>query len=123
MGGGTRFMAIRFTILICIAAAAAPLHAQTPVADPPLTLTLEDALSRARKVAQQYQSAVIAAEIAHEDRVQAKAALLPTVNGFNQYIYTQGNGTPSGVFVANDGVHIYNDQAVVHGDVLSPGKR
>jgi outer membrane protein TolC len=88
-----------------------------------LTLTLDDALARARKVAQQYQTAAIAAELAHEDRVQAKAALLPTVNWFNQYIYTQGNSTPSGVFVANDGVHIYNNQAVVHGDILAPGKR
>jgi outer membrane protein TolC len=86
-------------------------------------LTLDDALARARKVAQQYRSAAIAAELAHEDRVQAKAALLPTVNWFNQYIYTQGNGTPSGLFVANDGVHIYNNQAVVHGDIIAPGKR
>jgi outer membrane protein TolC len=88
-----------------------------------LTLSLDDALARARKVAQQYQSAVITAELAHEDRVQAKAALLPTVNWFNQYIYTQGNGTPPGVFVANDGVHVYNNQAVVHEDIFAPGKR
>jgi len=88
-----------------------------------LTLTLEDALARARKVAEQYQTAVIAAGLAHEDRVQAKAALLPTASWFNQYIYTQGNGTPSGIFVANDGVHVYNNQALVHGDIFAPGKR
>lgn len=88
-----------------------------------LTLTLDDALARARQVAQQYQSAVTTADLAHEDRVQARDALLPTVNWFNQYIYTQGNGTPSGVFVANDGVHIYNNQALVHGDIFAPGKR
>src|SRR5579862_6163666 len=88
-----------------------------------ITLTLQDALERARKVAQQYQSAVITAELAHEDRVQARAALLPTVNWFNQYIYTQANGTPSGVFVANDGVHVYTNQAIVHGEIFSPGKR
>jgi len=89
----------------------------------PLTLTLDEALARARKIALQYQSATISAELAHEDRVQAKAALLPTVTWFNQYIYTQGNTTPSGVFVANDGVHIYNNQAQVHEDILAPGKR
>lgn len=98
------------------------LFAQT-ASGPPLTLTLDEALARAKKVAAQYQSAVITAEIAHEDRVQAKAALLPTVNWFNQYIYTQGNGTPSGIFVANDGVHIYNNQATVHEDLYAPGKR
>jgi len=88
-----------------------------------LKLTLENALERARKVAQQYQSSVITAELAHEDRVQAKSALLPTVNWFNQYIYTQANGTPSGVFVPNDGVHIYSNYALAHGDIFAPGKR
>ena len=53
-------------------------------------------------------------KLAHEDRVQAKAAFLPSVNALNQYLYTQGNGTPTGVFVANNGVHVYNEQAVVH---------
>ena len=57
--------------------------------------------------------------LAREDRVQAKAALFPTLNVLNQYIYTQGNGTPSGVFVANDGVHIYNEQATVHAELFS----
>src|SRR5262249_16389638 len=28
------------------------------------------------------------------------------------------NGTPSGVFVANDGPHVYNEQAVVHQELL-----
>jgi outer membrane protein TolC len=88
-----------------------------------LTLSLEDALARARSVALQYQSAAIAAEVAHEDRVQAKAALLPSVTWFHQYIYTQGNGTPSGIFIANNGVHEYGNQGIVHGDVYAPGKR
>jgi len=55
--------------------------------------------------------------------VQARASLLPSASSFNQYIYTQANGTPSGIFVANDGVHIYNNQALVHGDIIAPGKR
>ena len=62
-------------------------------------------------------SADIAAQLAHEDRVQAQAALLPSVNWLNQFIYTQPNGSHSGVFVSNDGPHIYNNQAVVHGDI------
>jgi len=37
-------------------------------------------------------------------------------------IYTQPNGTPSGVFVANDGPHVYNDQFVVHTDIYAPIK-
>jgi hypothetical protein len=55
------------------------------------------ALGLARAYSQQFLTAGIAAQLAHEDRVQAKAAFFPTLNAFNQYIYTQGNGTPSGV--------------------------
>lgn len=87
--------------------------AQTP------TVTLEDALGRAKQYGGQIQSANLAALQAHEDRVQARAATLPSVNALNQFIYTEGNGTPSGVFVANDGVHVYNEQAVVHEDLLT----
>jgi len=37
-----------------------------------------------------------------------------------QYIYTQGNGTPTGRFLANNGVHEYIAQGNVH-QALSPG--
>ena len=90
---------------------------------PPLQLTLQDALTRARAVNPQLLSASLAAQIAHEDAVQAKAALLPTAQAFSQFIYTQPNGTPSGVFVSNDGPHVYNDQAQVHADLYAPVKR
>jgi outer membrane protein TolC len=97
---------------------------QTPAPSEPITLTLQDALQRARQYAQQIYTANIAALLAHEDAVQAKAALLPTVNGLSQFIYTQPNyGSPSGVFVSNDGPHVYNDQALVHGEIFNPGKR
>jgi len=42
---------------------------------------------------------------------------------FNQYLYTQGNGTPSGIFVPNDGVHVYASHAVVHQEIYAPGHR
>jgi outer membrane protein TolC len=89
---------------------------------PSVNLTLQDALQRARQYSQQVYSAQFAAQLAHEDAVQAKAALLPTASDFTQYIYTQPNGTPSGVFVANDGPHVYNQQAQVHADIYNPGK-
>ncbi len=103
-------------------AAAALLPAQQPP-PPTLTVTLQDAFSRARQYGAQIQSANIAAELAKEDRAQAKAATLPSINALNQFIYTEGNGTPSGVFVANDGVHVYNEQAVVHEELLSLVRR
>jgi outer membrane protein TolC len=95
-----------------------PLYAQQAPA-PSLTITFEEALRRARQYGAQIQTANIAAQLAHEDRVQARAASLPSVSGLNQFIYTEGNGTPSGVFVANDGVHVYNEQLNAHEELLS----
>jgi len=121
---------MQFLVLILGLAMSLPSSAaaQTPPApgapaDAPLTITLQDAIERARVNSPQLQSATISAQLAREDRVQGKAGLLPSVNYFNQFIYTQPNGTPSGVFVANDGVHIYNSQGLVHGDIYAPGKR
>jgi len=89
----------------------------------PLRLTLQDAMERAQKYSQQTLTANIAVLLAHEDTRQAKAALLPSPNGLSQFIYTQPNGTASGIFVPNDGPHIYNDQALVHADLFAPAKR
>lgn len=98
-------------------------RAQAPAADAALTITIEDALSRAKQYGVSIQSANNAVLQAREDTRQAKAARLPSLSAFNQFIYTEGNGTPSGVFVANDGVHVYNEQAVVHQELLSIVRR
>ncbi len=100
---------------------ALPMLASAQVA--PLILTLQDAMARARAYSPAVYSAGISAELAREDTVQARAALLPGVSWLNQFVYTQPNGTPSGVFVSNDGPHVYNNQAVIHGDLYSPEKR
>jgi outer membrane protein TolC len=42
---------------------------------------------------------------------------LPSLNGFSQFIYTEPNGTSSGVWVPNDGPKVYADWLNVHGDV------
>src|SRR5258706_11870653 len=81
-----------------------PAQQSPPAAAPaPTVITLPDALTRARQYGGQIQSANFAVLQARQDTVQARAARLPSVNAFNQMIYTEGNGTPSGVFVANDG--------------------
>ena len=106
---------LRPLVLLCVVFSAVfNVGAQTP-----LVITLPDALNRATQYGTQIESANLNAQLAKEDRVQAKAATLPSLNAFNQFIYTEGNGTPSGVFVANDGVHIYNEQAVVHQELLA----
>ena len=106
--------AVVFSITLSAGASAQP-----PV--PGGALTLQAALAQARANAQQFAAAQTAAGLAAEDRKQAFGTLLPSLSGFTQYIYTQPNGTPSGVFVANDGPKIYNMWLTVHGDVFAPG--
>jgi outer membrane protein TolC len=84
-------------------------------------LTLQAALTQARANAQQARAALSAADLATEDRKQARAALLPTLSEFNGYYYTQPNGLPSGVWVPNDGT-LYQTWLTVHEDIFAPGK-
>lgn len=93
-----------------------------PSAPAPLKLTLQDALERARTQSPEILAANIAALLAREDATIARSALLPSANAFSQFIYTQPNGLPSGVFVANDGPHVYNNQLQVHGEIYNPAK-
>ena len=87
---------------------------------PPITITLQDAIERARKNDAGYLSTISDAKSAREDRVQARAALLPNISATTQYLGTQGNGTtPNGRYVTNDGVHVYRAGGVLHED-LSP---
>ena len=79
-------------------------------------LTLSDALTQARANSQQFRSAQLAADLATADRKIARAALLPSLNGFSQFIYTEPNGTPSGIWVPNDGPKVYATWLNVHGD-------
>lgn len=80
----------------------------------PMTLTLQDALDRARINSPQFQAAITEYRLAHEDRSQARAALFPSAVYNNQFLYTQGNGTPSGRYIANNAVHEYVSQLDVH---------
>ena len=45
--------------------------------------------------------------------MQARAGS-PSVNFNNEFIYTEPNGTPSGVFIANNTVHEYLSQGNIH---------
>ncbi|MFL6451948.1 MAG: TolC family protein [Bryobacteraceae bacterium] len=101
---------------------ACSVFAQTPPPNSqkqPFVITLADAFARARQYGLQVQSADIVSRLAHEDLRQARAATLPSVGVLNEFLYTQGNGTPSGVYVANNGVHLYTEQVQVHEEVLA----
>jgi outer membrane protein TolC len=101
------------TLLAAVAAGALAQHPAVPIID------LSEAMSRARAYSAQFIAAGTAASLAREDRVQARAALLPSLNSVNAFIYTQGNGTPSAIFIANNGVHEYTEQANVHAEPFS----
>jgi outer membrane protein TolC len=95
---------------------------------PPVVVTLQDALERARRNDAQFQTSVADAQIAKEDRVQAKAAILPAFSHTTQYLGTQGD-TPlkTGRFVSNDGVNMYRSWLVAHQEIspnmLTPYRR
>jgi outer membrane protein TolC len=80
----------------------------------PLTITLQDALTRARANEPQFRSAMTAYGVAKENTVQSRAALLPNVTYTGSFLYTEGNGTPAGRFIANNGVHEYISQGNAH---------
>ncbi len=111
-----------FFMAVSAAIAQQPAVASTQA---PLTLTLQDALMRARANSVPFQGAITDQGLAREDKVQARAALLPSVSYDNAYIFSQGTGAtqvtganqPAGAaaprFIANNAVHEYLSQGVV----------
>jgi len=77
-------------------------------------ITLADALRMARANSPALQAALAATGAAHAARIQARSGLLPNLSLNNQFLYTQPNGTPTGVYIANNGTHEYINQADVH---------
>ncbi len=80
----------------------------------PIRLTLQNALDRGRRNSVAFQAALTNAAVARQDTAQARDALLPTVTFNNQAIYTQGTLGGGARFIANNGIHEYVSQGVVH---------
>ncbi|HEV8209811.1 MAG TPA: hypothetical protein VGP77_06800, partial [Vicinamibacterales bacterium] len=68
------------SLLIAVLLIAAPASAQPSTPDAPMTL--QAVLDQARANSQQFRSARLASDLAAEDKKQARAALLPSLNGF-----------------------------------------
>ena len=100
----------------------APSQAAQPAAGP--SITLDEALARARANEPTFAAAVAASKTAALDKSIARSALLPTVIYHNAYVYTQPNGAVNQAgstgaqsapkFVANNTVHEYYSQAQVN---------
>lgn len=96
------------------AVSSARADAQGGPGNPTLTITLQDAIRLAQVNASQFRSAVTDAGMAHEDKVQARAALLPSLSYTTGAIFTQANGTDSGVYIANNSPNEYISQGNAH---------
>src|SRR5262245_47601937 len=94
--------------------AANPASQQLSSATQPVEISLAKAIELARANSTVYNAAVTEAGVAHEDRTQARDALLPQVTYNNQYLYTQANELGQVRFIANNAVHEYVSQGNVH---------
>jgi outer membrane protein TolC len=105
-----------FLATLPIASAAQTVTAAQPSGNPnaPAVLTLQDALENAKKLDPTYRAALTDAGVAHEEHVIARASLLPGIQYNNQYLYTEGTGTTTPRFIANNAVHEYVSQANAH---------
>jgi outer membrane protein TolC len=94
---------------------AADCSADTSPAGGSICLTLQDAIARARKYNVQFTAATTNTAIAHEDKKQSLAGLLPSVTYDNQFLYTQPGAGPGSVrFIANNAQHEYISQGHAH---------
>ena len=77
-------------------------------------------LDRASQNDAQFQTAFADAQIARDDRVQARSSLLPALSATTQYLGNSPNGVnPNGRFVSLDGVKMYRAWGVVHEDLTA----
>lgn len=108
----------------CILASTA-MNSQVVPAPQSASITLDEAIERARANEASFAAAYASSRVANLDRSIARAALLPNAVYHNQYLYTQAASlaagstiTGSGVsstprFIANNAVHEYASQASV----------
>jgi len=85
-----------------------------PPSGPVPRLTLDDAIRLAKSNAPDFRAVVAEAGIAREDRVQAQAALLPSLAYMTGAIYTKPNRTDTGAFIGANGPREYLSQGTVH---------
>ena len=114
-----RYHVLIFTFVFLLARASAQitqdLAAQpTTSSTAPLVLSFQDAIARAQKNMPEFLSVKTDLGLAHEDKVQARAALLPTITYDTSFLYTKPNGTPTGVFIASNSVHEYASLGNAH---------
>ena len=118
----SRNRSIAAVLLAALALPWATAQTEPPKTDAPLTL--EDAIQLAQANEPAFAAAVAESRATALERTDAKAALLPSVTFHNQYLFTESNHTRATtnqstasqslpVFIANNSVHEYTNQAAV----------
>ena len=80
----------------------------------PITITLQDALNRAKANEPQYRAAITDYGVARQNTIQGRAGLLPNVSYNAQFLYTEGNGSSTARYIASNGVHEYVSEGNIH---------
>src|SRR5689334_15352878 len=108
-----RYFVISLVVIVLLAESVAQMNRDVTVqqasttSTAPLVISFQDAIARAQRNMPAFLSVKTDLGLAHQDKVQARSVLLPAVAYNNQFLYTQPNGAPSGVFIANNSVHEY----------------
>src|ERR1700749_2946438 len=113
---------MRKIFLITFALSLSSAMAQQPL--PSTSITLQQAIARARENEPSFAAAVANQHVAALDHSIAVAALLPNASYHNQVLYTQPNGARNGSgpvgsqaaprFIANNAVREYASQGAVN---------
>src|SRR5215472_12644145 len=111
---------LHFALAVLASASWPGLAAPSQVFAVPAPITLDEAISRARRANTAYAAALNTAGIAQAQKGIAQAAILPNVVYHNQFLYTQGQGVNATAqtttpvrFIANNSVHEYISQGSV----------
>ncbi len=107
-----RLLPFAVIVLSVVGCCQVPSTASAPPPGQRPTISLQDALPRAKVNSPQFRAAVMQSGLAREDRVQARAALLPSVDYVTGAIYTEPTSASSPRFIAANGVREYISQGV-----------
>ena len=112
----------------CMVASAQTATVSTTQNSAPQTITLHEALDRARGNSVEFRAAQTEAGLREADKTIARAALLPNANFRSEFLYTQPTSTANAqahqevlggtpVFIANNAVHEYVALGNAHQDL------
>ena len=117
---------VRRTVWLACTLFIAPVSASwgQATASTAVVITLDEAVRLAEANEPTFRASLVDSEVARLDKSIALSRLLPSAVYHNEYLFTQGNGSssrigqtvgqPTPLFIANNAIHEYVSQGVVH---------